>query len=229
VPDEEGVMKLSIMGLKDDREVKMETRKLREKTIIAILTILCTATISKATFVDANAVEEGIEYYIRIDKDVYQLGEAIEMMHRLTNVGEQTLNVYEISFYTYRLELTRPEGDTIFAQYFGPPFPPMPPGLPDIITLNPGEYMEWRWDITSKLNTWGIDGEWVEEPFATVGQYSVSSKYNGYIFTEPERPVNIESGPLDFFIIPEPASIALLGLASAFLLVRRKERVKCSS
>ena len=209
----------------EGRDMNGENRKSLKNLICAGISILFITASAKATLVDANAVKEGIEYYIRIDKDVYKLGEAIEMLHRLTNVGEQTLNVCDISFYTYRLELTRPEGDTIFAPYFGPPFPPMPPGFPDIITLNPGEYMEIRWDITS--NTWGIDGEWVEEPFATFGQYSIISEYDNSF--ADEGPVRLVPDALHFAIIPEPTTITLLGFGLAILLVRNKGRVKCSS
>jgi hypothetical protein len=188
---------------------------------IIILGLVGCAKETRATYVDANAVEEGLEYYIRIDKSVYDLGETIKLLHRLTNVGNETLNVCELGIYTLSLELMRPQGDTLFSPYFGPPFQPMPPGLPDIITLNPGEYIETQWHITS--GRWGTDGEWVEEPFSIVGQYSVKAKYNGY---EP-RPITLQPDPLDFKIIPEPASIFLLGLGSAFLLFRQKGKVKC--
>ena len=198
-------------------KIKKSMKRLFWAGIVGLALVGC----AKATCVDANAVEEGLEYYIRIDKAVYDLGETIEILHRLTNVGDETLNVCDLGIYTLRLELTRPEGDTIFAPYYGPPFPPMPPGLPDIITLNPGECMETRWHITS-LN-WGIGGEWVEEPFSIVGQYSVKSKYNGY---EP-GPITLVPDALHFAIIPEPASIAIFSLGLATLLVRQKERAKC--
>jgi hypothetical protein len=87
-------MKPSIMGFNIDREVKMETRKLREKTIIAILTILCTATISKATLVNSNSiVQDGIEYYIQTDKSVYNRGESVEILYRVTNLTENSVSL----------------------------------------------------------------------------------------------------------------------------------------
>jgi len=193
-----------------------EAKKRLKKLIFAGISILFMAANVKATLVDANAVEEGLEYYIRIDKGVYDLGETIELLHRLTNVGSETLNVCDLDIYTLRLELTRPQGDTLFSPYYGPPFGPMPPGLPDIITLNPGECIETRWHITS--GRWGTDGEWVEEPFSIVGQYSVKSKYNGY---EP-RPITLQPDPLDFAIIPEPVTVLLLGLGGLVLIRWRR-------
>jgi len=144
------------------------------------------------------------------------LGETIETLHRLTNVGNETLNVCDLGIYTISFELTRPEGDIIFAPYFGPPFPPMPPGLPDIISLNPGEFIETRWYITS--TNWGNNGEWVEQAFSTVGPYSLTSKYNAY---EPDL-ITLQPDALDFAIIPEPCSIAILGVGLASLLIRKK-------
>jgi hypothetical protein len=109
--------------------------------ICAGIVILFMTGIVKATLVDANAVDEGLEYYIRINKGVYDLGEAIEMLHRLTNVGNETLNVTEPTVtYTISFELTRPEGDTLFAPAYITQ--PQPPGFPNIITLNQGEYIE---------------------------------------------------------------------------------------
>ena len=207
----------------------VETKKILKKLvcagIVGLVVLAGAAGEARATIVDANAVEEGLEYYIRIDKGVYDLGEAIEMLCRITNVGSENLNVSELGIYTLSFELTRPERDTLFSPYFGPPFPPMPPGLPDIVTLNPGEYMERRYDITSRR--WGTDGQWVEEPFTTVGHYSISSKYENCGFGA-EGPSKLEPDALDFAIIPEPASVALFSLGLASLLVRKKGRAKCS-
>ena len=154
-----------------------EAKKSLKKLICAVISILFITASAKATFVDAKAVDEGLEYYIRIDNDVYHLEETIEMYFRLTNVGDETFYVDDLCIYTLSFELIRPEGDTLFALYYGPPLPPMPPGLPDIITLNPGEFIENRWYITSINFNWGTDGEYVEKPFTTVGQYSLTSYY----------------------------------------------------
>ena len=203
-------------------------KNMRKLVCVAIvgLAVLSGAREARATIVDANAVDEGLEYYIRIDKGVYDLRENIEMLCKVTNVGDETLNVAELGIYTLSFELARPQGDTLFSPYFGPPFPPMPPGLPDIVTLNPGEYMERRYDIPSRR--WGTDGEWVEEPFTMVGQYSIASKYINHYF-ELGGPLRLKPDALDFIIIPEPAGIALLGLGLASLLVRNKGRAKCSN
>jgi hypothetical protein len=229
-------MKSPLMGANNNREVKMskEAKKSLKKLICVGISILFITASAKATFVDASAVGEGIEYYIRIDKDVYDLEETIEMFFRLTNVGDQTLYIDDLGIYTLTLELTRPEGDTLFAPYYGPPLPPMPPGLPDIITLDEGECIEKRWYITSAH--WGTNGEWVEEPFTTVGQYSITSYYNGCYYSDSVFgddlwdewwSITLQPDALDFIIIPEPASITLLGLGLVSLLVRKKRGAKC--
>ena len=195
-----------------------EANKILKKLICAgIVTLVLAgcAREARAIPVDANAVEEGLEYYIRIDKGVYDLGETIEMLHRLTNVGDQTLNVCDLDLYTMSLELTRPEGDILFAPAWITQ--PMPPGFPNIITLNPGEYAERRWYIT--LSEWGIDGQVVEEPFATVGHYSITSEYDNSFASE--GPLSLVPDALDFAIIPEPATLLLLGLGGLALVRKR--------
>ena len=85
-------MKPSLMGSNNDREVKMETRKFSKKTIITILIVLCTAAISEATLVNSNSiVQDGIEYYIQTDKAVYDLGENVEILYRVTNLSDEAV------------------------------------------------------------------------------------------------------------------------------------------
>ena len=198
-----------------------EAKKRLKKLFFAGISILFITANVKATFVDANAVDEGLEYYIRIDKGVYDLGEAIEALCRVTNVGIESLNVVKIDLrYTIHFELETPKGDILIA-----PLIPIPlPGFPDIITLNAGEYMERRYNITSL--TWGLDGQAVDEPFTIFGQYSIISEYDNN-WPGAEGPLTLEPDALDFEIIPEPSSIALLGLGLASLLVRKKGRAKC--
>jgi len=205
-------------------ETNKNLKKLVCAGIVALALAGCARQARGTLSNSSSIVEEGLEYYIRIDEGVYDLGETIEMLHRLTNVGDQTLNVCDLSLsYTVSFELTRPEGDILLAPAFITV--PRPPGFPNIITLNPGEYAESRWYIT--LCEWGIDGQVVEEPFATVGHYSITSEYDNSFASE--GPLRLEPDALDFVIIPEPASIALLGLGLASLLVRRKGKAGCSN
>ena len=196
-----------------------ETKKILKKLVCAGIVILASVVPAKATLVDANAVEEGLEYYIRIDKGVYDLGETIEMLGRITNVGDETLNVAELGCFSLRFKLARLGGDILKAPLI------IVPCIPDIVTLNPGEYMERRYNITSL--TWGLDGQVVDEPFTIFGQYSIISEYDNN-WPGAEGPLTLEPDALDFVIIPEPASIFLFSLGLTSLLVRKKGKSKCS-
>ena len=200
-----------------------EAKKILKMLVCTGIFILFMTGGAKATLVDANAVENGLEYYIRIDKGVYDLEEPIEMLCKVTNVGDETLNISDLDArYTVCFELETPTGDILIA-----PLIPIPlPGFPDIITLNAGEYMERRYNITSL--TWGLDGQVVDEPFTIFGQYSIISEYDNN-WPGAEGPLTLEPDALDFAIIPEPGSIFLLGLGLASLLVRKKGKAKCSN
>ena len=192
------------------------------KKWIALVILFITAS-AKAALVNSNSiVQDGIEYYIQTDKAVYNLGENIEMLHRLTNVGNQTLNVAEPTVtYTISFKLTRPQGDTLFAPAYITQ--PQPPGFPNIIKLNQGEYIEKLYYIM--LCEWGADGQVVEDPFATVGQYSISSKYDNSF--ADEGPLSLVPGALHFAIIPEPCSLILFGAGLMGIILDRKKRTLC--
>jgi len=58
------------------------------------MVILALAGSAKATLVDSNSiVRDGIEYYIQTNKSVYDLGEDVEMMYRVTNLKDETWSV----------------------------------------------------------------------------------------------------------------------------------------
>jgi len=206
-----------------------ETKKNLKSVVCAGIVILALAGCARqarGTLSNSSSiVEDGLEYYIELDNAVYNLGESIVILCRVTNVGDQSLDVSDLSLhYTVTFELTRPEGDTLFAPYYVHGITPPPlPGFPDVVTLNPGEHTELRSDITliasGRYYRWGADGEVVDEPFATLGQYSITSKYDNSF--ADEGPVRLVPDALHFAIIPEPTTLLLLALGGLMLRKRR--------
>jgi len=69
-----------------------------EKLVCAGMVVLalagCANATLRTTLVDSNSiVEYGIEYYIQTDKSVYNLGESVEMLYRVTNVTDGNVKI----------------------------------------------------------------------------------------------------------------------------------------
>ncbi|MBA7477678.1 hypothetical protein ES707_13092 [subsurface metagenome] len=93
--------------------------------------------------VNSNSkVEDGIEYYIQTDKAVYNLGENVEMLYRVTNLGAEDVTFeFAIQQQTY-FEVSDNE-----TRIWGWPKLVNPAG--SIFTLHPGEFKEYfkEWDM----------------------------------------------------------------------------------
>jgi hypothetical protein len=64
-----------------------------KKTILVVL-VLGTAQVAKANLVNSNSIiQDGIEYYIQTDKFVYDLGENVEILYRVTNLRDEEWRV----------------------------------------------------------------------------------------------------------------------------------------
>ncbi len=60
---------------------------------LIVSAILITERSAKANLVNSNSiVEDDIEYYMQTDKDVYDLGENVEMLYRVTNLGSEDVS-----------------------------------------------------------------------------------------------------------------------------------------
>jgi len=95
-------MKPSLMAFNNDKEVKKmskEAKKSLKKLIYACISILFITATAKATLVNSNSiVQDGIEYYIQTDKSVYDLGESVEMLYRVTNLGDEDVTIGSVVF-----------------------------------------------------------------------------------------------------------------------------------
>lgn len=201
----------SLMGLNDDREVKMKTRKLRKKTIIALLIVLVSATMSKATLVDSNSiVEDGIEHYIQTNKSIYDLGEDVEILYRITNSRSEVWQVTDFPPLRDILVAAK-EGGNFNTVWFWSWDKTYPAG-PVVFQLQPGESVELNaiWPQIDLNGSVEIEDHTQVPP----GLYRISGVCHP---TDISIPVNIT-------IIPEPSSLVLLGVGFATLFGYNKTR-----
>lgn len=70
------------------------TKKNLKKLVCAGIVTLALAGCARATLVNSNSVvEDGVEYYIQTDKSVYDLGENVQILYRVTNVSENPVDI----------------------------------------------------------------------------------------------------------------------------------------
>jgi hypothetical protein len=155
---------------------------------------------------DSNSiVRDDIEYYIQTDKSVYNLGEDVEMLYRVTNLGVEDMTFSPLPLPEWNFWVER-DGDHIWravnAWY----------GKITEFTLRSGESREFP--ALSHPYVWDMQDD--EGNLVTVGDYSViGGLYDGsgyYDYTKVN--VHIE-------IVPEPASFLLFALAGLFLKKRK--------
>ncbi len=174
---------------------------MKTKVIITILviSILYGANIAQAGIVNPNSVVvDDIEYYIQTDKSVYNLGENVEMLYKVTNLRDVSVTFDFPVDPVYQFEVEQ-GGEQIWNApkfvYF----------IETSITLLPGEYKEFP---LSPPLVWNMRDN--EDNLVDIGTYNVIGRLYGYDFSEVSVPINI---------VPEPITISLLG--AGILLLRK--------
>ena len=192
-----------------------KTKKSLKSLVYAALIGLALATgarEAKATTVtiDSNSIlQDSIEYYIQTDKSVYDLGEYVETLYRVTNWGTEDVTIPCSQSPEFNL-LVQKDGEAIWARFHW--FAAYSPG----VDLLAGESIEmpYNWDMKDdntnlvEPGTYNVVGVMYNQPW---------NYYNGGNYTVTEVAVPIT-------IVPEPGSLALLGVGFASLLAYSKKR-----
>jgi len=187
-----------------------------KSVVCAGIVILALAGCAKANLVDSNSIlQDGIEYYMQTDKSVYDLGEEVQTLFRVTNLGvEIAIFDFPLAESEQSLFTVEEEGVRIWGRRVD--FSRVISGF----VLNPGEFKEYTgiWNMTADNGTLNPDDDWLISP----GTYDVVGRLNltggTYIGDENTRVSVLVT------IIPEPATLALLGAGIIGFLTYRKTK-----
>lgn len=200
----------------------MKSKELKIAIVLGLILLLGPSDLSAAmttendlwfnysTLSNSNSiVEYDIEYYIQTDKLVYNLGESVNMLHRVTNLRDQDVIIScsvtpEFDFFVKK------DGNSIWSKVRG--WYLYSPGV-EILS---GESIEktYSWDMKD------YNGN-----FLTPGVYSVvglmhnemwnRNNFGSFVPTEVSVSINI---------IPEPSSLVLFMIGFSFLLSKKKSK-----
>lgn len=166
-----------------------------------------------------SIVKDNIEYYIQTDKAVYDLGEDVELLYRITNWRNETWEVGAIGS-TMDIVVSAKDGEEerevwMWHWYRGGH------GGPVEFKLEPGEAKEIRgiWPQVDYKGTVMMD----DDSAVSAGTYRVEAifKYSvGGNVGVTEKPV-----ALDIAVVPEPGSFGLFALGVLCLRRHSKRRI----
>jgi hypothetical protein len=178
----------------------------RRGTGIAVVLILGFAQIAIATSIDSNSIiKDGIEYYVQTNKSVYNLGENVEMLYRITNLKSENITFGFPHSPEYQFWIEKDDDQIWAAIRFRTQ-------IPTAFTLLPGESKEFPlvppliWNMHDSGNN-----------MVGLGSYNVIGGLYGssgqYDYTKVA--VSIE-------IVPEPITLILFGMGFVKILRRKK-------
>ena len=175
--------------------------------LLVLLGVSLIAAPSSAEIVSNSMVIDDIEYYMQTDDSVYNLGEDVEALFRVTNLGNETLSI-GTSYPIIDIIVSEKEGE-VFNEIWNWSWDQIYPHGPFLFELEPDESVELN-GIWPQINLHGsVEPE--DHTQVQTGIYRVS----GYL-----APTDT-SVDVDITIVPEPATLLLLGLGAIRLRSRQ--------
>ena len=193
-----------------------EAKKRMKSVVCAGIVILASIVPAKATLVNSNSiVEDGIEYYIQTNKSVYDLGEEVEILYSIINLSDEE-RTFEFMPPLLDILVAAKEGGSFNTVWFWSWYGIWPAG-PAVFRLQPGESVELNgiWPQIDLNGSWEIE----DHTQVSAGTYGIGGRIgrSGFNDTIDNSYVTVE-----ITIIPEPATLLLLGFGGMGLLRKRR-------
>ena len=171
--------------------------------IIAVSIILGLVVTARAEIVSNSLIVDDIEYYIQADDSIYDLGEDIESLFRVTNLGDETVSI-GTSYPIIDIIVSEKEGE-VFNEIWNWSWDQIYPPGPVLFELDPDEFIELggTWPQIDLHGSVEIEDHTQVPP----GIYRVS----GYLTPTDTNVV------VDITIVPEPTTVLLFGLGGLIL------------
>jgi hypothetical protein len=122
---------------------------------------------------DSNSVvQDNIEYYIHIDKTLCSLAEHVDILCRVTNLGDSAADL-GLYFPPHWYHLVITDGNGIKVWQWPWPQPVIPP---EMFGLAPGEHkgFEIQWNVVNQNGTEQEDDDFTVDP----GRYNITAEVN---------------------------------------------------
>ncbi|MHC4308423.1 MAG: PEP-CTERM sorting domain-containing protein [Planctomycetota bacterium] len=186
-------------------------KKILKKLACVWISILFMTVSAKAALVDSNSsiVVDNIEYYMQTNKSVYDLGENVEMLYRVTNLGDEDVTLGsvaadQLAYYDFRI---MQDGSQIW-EY---PYLSIVPAFGSF-SLGPYESKAGQtiWNMMNDNGTLPTDDDFPINP----GIYDVIGELD--LISGERVPVSVS-----IEVIPEPATLLLFGLGMLLVKTRR--------
>lgn len=175
----------------------------KEILVITGIVLLISAVTTQAAIISNSVVVDDIEYYIQADDSIYNLGEDIETLFRVTNLGSETLSTWT-SYPIIDIIVSEKDGE-VFNEIWNWSWDQIFPFGPVLFELEPSEFVELNgtWPQIDLNNS--VEPE--DHTQVPTGIYRVT----GYL-TPTDTGVAV-----DITIVPEPCSVLILALGGLFL------------
>jgi hypothetical protein len=177
------------------------------KSIFAVLFLL--PACADAAVNSNSIIEDGIEYYVQTDKSVYDLGEDVEMLYKVTNLRSEE---WRFNYIPPIMDITvAVKEEEFFNEIWHWSWDKIYPAGPVVFQLGAGESAELNgiWPQIDLNGSVEIEDHTQVPPgiYRTIGVFYPTDSHIAVGIT----------------IVPEPATLFLLALGAAFLKKPKKQ------